>query len=297
MSASRAKSGDIDYCAEVACIPGGTLSVSHRFARPDVRDRLLVLHAMLETLVSIPFQASDPVVASAKVAWWRRELSEGFIGESAHPLVHAMRLHGVVERLDASWIDSYFDALVKLAIGGPIADWDSLEELARGIGGNGASMEAALVGSDADTELLVPVGAAMFLARLILEPRTMLCSQSWWLPMDLQARHGITLGMVEAGEAARELENVLVELGHPVRVRLKEFVSGNPENPKSVLEGAGVHHLKITAALLGKRLGKMNGDGRLTLRRPGLSVGELFTAWRVATGGSGFTARKQGRGQ
>jgi len=269
--------GDIGYCKELACATGSTLASSHRFARPGFRSRLIVLHAFLQSVGSIPFRLRDPEIALAKLAWWREELSAASF--SQHPLIVAIRDFGVENCLAQPLVDEHFTALARLGSGEPISTQEQLEHIADRLGGSAARMEAGLDGAAYDGHELVKAGAAMFLAKMILNPRATLCAQAWWLPMELQARHGITLGDVERGHSDGALLRALNLLGGPVREALDQFASALPALVRDTRRNPGIHHLGISAALLRNRLARLEKGGIGRLDRPPAAVRELFTAW------------------
>lgn len=279
---ASAHSESLEYCAELAYSPAGTFSISHRFARPEIQNKLLVLHAFLQSVGSIPFTASDPTVALAKVSWWRQELEGEAQGDSLHPLVGAMSNHGVLEDLQPADLDNLFLALAGLASGEPISTMAELAKIAGRFGGAAASMEAGLATKKPEGASLSSMGTAIYQAIRLLSPGATLCGQAWWLPLELQARHGVTLEDLVSNRKAGALRTALEDIGRPVLANLRSAALKLQPHDNRFAQNAGVHHLLITAALLEKRLKRALTQTPDASHSVQSTPVEVFTAWRQA---------------
>lgn len=81
------------YCWEKAAPPGSSTYYALRFMPPAQRDALGALYAFTAEVGAVPDECSEPLVAHAKLDWWRAEVARLFERpETAqHPVSRALR--------------------------------------------------------------------------------------------------------------------------------------------------------------------------------------------------------------
>ena len=96
--------------------PGSSLYYSLRFAQPEAREALIVLHAWLHEVAEIFYQCQDFGVVRLKLEWWSHELQRLFDGEPRHPLAVAMAesiltKHPIAQADLQAWVDHQLQLL------------------------------------------------------------------------------------------------------------------------------------------------------------------------------------------
>ena len=281
MVATGISSSDRSYCQDVACIPGSVFSITSRFLKTGFRDELLVLHALTAEIRSIPFRVSDPGLAIIKLDWWRQELTPHSASNSQHPVVRALVQSGVLERLNPILLNGYVSAVAHQASADVIPDIETLQDQACRIGGAEVLMEASLDESILDKDALVLIGAAAFLNRLLHNIGVLICGESWWLPVDLQAKYGLTLGGLRLGSdnsglnsTIETLCNLALDLLNNGRQTLRRLNGGKGQSGRA-------NHLLISAAVHENRLRRLRSTPSRHAHR-GVAAGEVLAAWRQA---------------
>ncbi len=277
-------SSDRSYCEKLACIPGSVFSTSYRFAKPSIRDSLLSSRALVNEIRGIPFTVSDPAVAMAKIAWWRNELVPRSISVSQHPVVRAVRNTGVLESQDQDDLNDYFVAISNLSSGEPVTSVDQLTQLAERVEGFEVLFESGAGVSNSKRTALAAIGVAGFLNRMLHDMCCSLCAENWWLPLDIQAKYGITLGTARKGSADEELKGAVKELSRLALDSLHMGMTGLQEKAADSARSQGVHHLMIRSRIIDKRLTNLNAKPHHHNLRTA-RISEVYTAWRQAVRG------------
>jgi phytoene synthase len=78
------------YCQEKAAQSGSSFYYSFLFLPPEKRRAITALYAFCREVDDVVDECSDPAVARAKLAWWRREIAEAFDGNAQHPVTRAL---------------------------------------------------------------------------------------------------------------------------------------------------------------------------------------------------------------
>ena len=281
----RPSESDIEYCENAACVPGSIFSVSYRYSRPEFRNHLLCVHALVNEIRSIPFKVTEPEVARIKIAWWQSELLAGSLENSQHPLLRGIRDCDVLEGIDLIQLAAYFKVVSDLASGSRITSLDQLVVFARGIGGTEALLAYGKHCPPVISSAVVFIGQAGFLNRLLHDWDCKLCSENWWLPLNIQAKYGISIGSARNKIEISNSHKAMLEISQLAINALNEgldVIGSLSENEKS----NGLHHLLIYAVVLKQRLMRLVGSagaidsGHHRLLRFG--VRENFAAWRQA---------------
>lgn len=181
------------HCAEAALGPDRPLPVARLFSEAARSDAALAIHALLESIESIPETVSDPAVASAKLAWWERQLSAARDGPAQHPVVHALQTTGVWQRLDPAMLSALLALLAQQLDPPPNPDFEALEAGQRLPGRITLALEAkALDCPDIDAETAAQLGAGLRIARMVWQLVPDARRGRLWLPLDAQAGAGVS---------------------------------------------------------------------------------------------------------
>jgi phytoene synthase len=64
-----------EYCRQKAAASGSSFYYSFLFLPPPRRRAIIALYAFCREVDDVVDEVSDPTVATAKLAWWRREVA------------------------------------------------------------------------------------------------------------------------------------------------------------------------------------------------------------------------------
>ena len=78
------------YCQEKAAASGSSFYYSFLFLPPEQRQAITALYAFCREVDDVVDDCMDPVVAQAKLAWWRQEVSAAYRGGAQHPVARAL---------------------------------------------------------------------------------------------------------------------------------------------------------------------------------------------------------------
>ena len=80
-----------EYCQQKAAGSGSSFYYSFMFLPPPRRRAIIALYAFCREVDDVVDEATDPGVASAKLAWWRSEIGAAFAGAPQHPVALALQ--------------------------------------------------------------------------------------------------------------------------------------------------------------------------------------------------------------
>jgi len=79
------------YCQQKAAASGSSFYYSFMFLPPARRRAITALYAFCREVDDVVDEISDPDVARAKLAWWRREVALIYDGQPTHPVAVALK--------------------------------------------------------------------------------------------------------------------------------------------------------------------------------------------------------------
>jgi phytoene synthase len=79
-----------EYCQQKAAKSGSSFYYSFLFLPPPRRRAITALYAYCREVDDVVDEVADPVVARAKLAWWRQEVAKIFAGAPQHPVAQAL---------------------------------------------------------------------------------------------------------------------------------------------------------------------------------------------------------------
>ena len=265
---------DRTHLEKLACRPGSVFSTCYRFSRPSVRPALLATQAFLSETGDIPARVSDPGIAKIKIAWWKNELSEN-LADSQHPIPRALAGVGFLKRMDQEILDRYFDGLLELSSGQAIESTEDLLRIAKEIGGSEVLMLAGAGGELVDEGALEAVGMGVNLYRFLNDLGRVHCNETWWLPMDLRARFGIS--SAEPGQE-KALNEVVKLLASSVKPEVENAITQIKPPTGDAALNDGVHFIRVLSRIVVRRLNKLSRWPDSQDKNTS-GPGEVFAAW------------------
>lgn len=167
------------------------------FLRPAERIRYGACAALVHEWRKILREVREPQVAVAKLGWWREELQRTVDGEPRHPLTQALFADPQVREVPLSCWTAVVDAALLLVAESPCADFDAQRRAIAPLSAAVADLETRLwFAPSADP---ARAAAVIALANLVADLRALPGEVERGrspLPMNLLARHGLTIGQL-----------------------------------------------------------------------------------------------------
>jgi phytoene synthase len=246
--------------------------VSRIFAAPATADRLLPLFALFASVEQVCTEYTDEDVARRKLNWWREECLVRGIASSEHPALRELQSTGGADQLELSDLGHLFaGAAYRLDAPAPV-DCSELESLCLRISQPQIELEKRVCGADGDSQLLAAGDAARNgLLQLLREHR------SWWLPLNLLARHGLSRASLSDPSQAESVSKLFREL-----LAAADEWGGKPAAPSTT--DPQLRHLFVLSSLNSRKLRALQKrqppayDAELGRLRPS----DVFAAWKLA---------------
>jgi 15-cis-phytoene synthase len=86
------------YVQDKAAASGSSFYYAFLFLPPPRRAAITAFYAFCREVDDVVDEVTDPSVAQAKLAWWRKEVAAAFAGQPSHPALQALMPH--VEAFD-----------------------------------------------------------------------------------------------------------------------------------------------------------------------------------------------------
>ncbi|HJW10744.1 MAG TPA: squalene/phytoene synthase family protein, partial [Albitalea sp.] len=81
------------YVQDKAAKSGSSFYYAFLFLPPPRRAAITAFYAFCREVDDVVDEISEPGVAAAKLAWWRKEVAETFAGRPSHPAMRALLPH------------------------------------------------------------------------------------------------------------------------------------------------------------------------------------------------------------
>ena len=273
---------DRQVCWEQIARANPLFRIAHVFADRKVADRLVPLHAFFASIERICSSFSDEDVAARKLSWWRDAMSAETGAGGGHPVLEELRRSGVAGQLDAGTVGDYFDAVAARIDSPSPASAEELDSACRRTGLPQVRMELTVCGQvPMDDALVNGLAARRGLTQLVFGIPGRGTRRSWWVPLDLLAKHGFARDELAAqgqsGELGPLVDDVLSRQGLDDKPILHNKTDISIKKQEHV-------HLFVLDALVQRRLTHANLTAILSgvdkSMNPGL--GDLLAAWKTA---------------
>jgi phytoene synthase len=219
-------------------------------------------------------EVSEPQVAMAKLGWWREELQRAAEGGARHPLTQSLFADARVRALPLSCWTAVVDAALLLVAAPPSADFAAQRRVIAPLAATTAELETRVwFGPSVDVARAAEVTA---LASLLADLRALAIEVVRGrspLPMNLLARHGLTIG--ELATEARAPRMALRDYARILREALAE--AATMPGPLTLFRAVELRH---DLQDLERAASAEDPLAALRPRRPGF--GDLLKTWRAA---------------
>jgi phytoene synthase len=269
-----------EYCRAKAAASGSSFYYSFLFLPPARRRAIIALYAFCREVDDVVDEVSDPAVANAKLAWWRREIGLVFAGQPSHPVALALQPTVREFALPEAHFHTVIDGMAMDLTQHSYLDFPALELYCHRVAGVVGLMSAEIFGyaNPATKGYARDLGVAFQLTNIIRDVGEDARRGRFYLPQDEMQRFGVTASALLRGkysDAFRQLMRFQVERARGWYERA--FAQLPAEDRKA--QRAGL----VMAAIYRTLLDEIAYDGFQVLdRRTSLTpVRKLWLAWRT----------------
>jgi phytoene synthase len=249
-------------------------TVAWLFLRPDERACFGAFAALEHEWLKVVREAREPQVAAARLGWWREEMQRVTEGQARHPLTQGLFAAPRVKAIPAVFWTAPVEAALGLLMTPPVADF-------------GAQCRAAAPFADALAELETRV----WFGHAVANPRaakvtlfshlaanlggleSMVERGRSPLPMNLLARHGLTIDALGADSPARQA----AVRDHAADLQRELAAAARMQGPLTLFRAVGLQH---DLDALGRAV--RAGEPLAGLRTPAFGLRGLLKTWRAA---------------
>lgn len=244
------------------------------FLRPAERIRFGALAALEDEWLKAVYEAREPQIAAAKLGWWREEMQRAVQGEAHHPLLQPLFADARVREVPVMcWTAAVDASLLGLNVT-PSADGAAQLAAARPLAAAFADIETRVwFGAQADHARAAGVIAV---AQLVANLRALDAATAHGrpaLPMNLMARHGLTLDdLARDGPARRAALR-----DHAADLERELTQAATIQGPLSLLRTVSLQHDLHTL-----RRAAHADDPLAALQLPEHGFRQLLKTWQAA---------------
>ncbi|WP_028535741.1 presqualene diphosphate synthase HpnD [Paludibacterium yongneupense] len=273
------------YCEDKAAASGSSFYYSFRFLPADRRRAITALYAFCREVDDVVDDVVDPMVAQAKLGWWRQEVAHLFGGKPEHPVTRALAPHLLVYGLPQTEFEAIIDGMEMDLEFARYDRFDDLREYCHRVAGVVGRLAARIFGfQDAATlRYADELGLAFQLTNIIRDVGEDARRGRIYLPIEDLQRFGVTaadiLAYRDSDEFTRlmafQIERALYHYAHAWDLL-------PPRDRKTQRPGLMMAAI-YRATLL--EIGR-DGPGRVLSQRLSLTpVFKLWLAWKTWTFG------------
>jgi phytoene synthase len=269
-----------EYCRQKAAVSGSSFYYSFLFLPPPRRRAIIALYAFCREVDDVVDEVSDPSVASAKLAWWRREIALVFAGQPSHPA--ALALQPVVREyeLPEAHFQTVIDGMAMDLSQNYYLDFPGLELYCHRVAGVVGLMSAEIFGyvDPATKGYARDLGVAFQLTNIIRDVGEDARRGRIYLPQDEMQRFGVPPSALLRGDYGSSFRHLMRFQTERARAWYERALAQLPPQDRKS-QRAGL----VMAAIYRTLLDEIANDGyRVLDRRTSLTpLRKLWLAWRT----------------
>jgi phytoene synthase len=157
------------YVQDKAARSGSSFYYAFLFLPPPRRAAITAFYAFCREVDDVVDEVTDPSVAGAKLAWWRKEIADSFAGRPSHPTMKALMPHAAGYGILPSHLSAVVEGCQLDLDQTRFLDFAGLARYCHLVAGVVGEVAANIFGrtSDATTEYAHRLGLAMQLTNII----------------------------------------------------------------------------------------------------------------------------------
>jgi phytoene synthase len=184
-----------EYCQRKAAASGSSFYYSFLFLPPEQRRAITALYAFCREVDDTVDETGDPVVARARLDWWRAEVDAVFHGEPQHPVARALQPIARARDLPQARFLEIIDGMQMDLDYNRYPDFATLEVYCHRVAGVVGLMSAEIFGyrDRATLEYARHLGIALQLTNIVRDVGEDARRNRVYLPLDEMARFGVSV--------------------------------------------------------------------------------------------------------
>jgi len=181
------------YCQDKAAKSGSSFYYSFMFLPPPRRRAITALYAFCREVDDVVDEVSDPAIARAKLAWWRREVDATYDGAPEHPVGKALAPVVSEFALPREQLQTVVDGMAMDLEQVRYADFPALELYCHRVAGVVGMLSARIFGyvEPATEGYARDLGIAFQLTNIVRDVGEDAARGRIYLPQDELARFGV----------------------------------------------------------------------------------------------------------
>ncbi len=268
------------YCQQKAAASGSSFYYSFMFLPPPRRRAITALYAFCREVDDVVDEISDPDVARAKLAWWRREVALIFAGQPTHPVAIALQGLAAEFNLTEPHLQEVIDGMAMDLAQHRYLDFAALELYCHRVAGVVGLMSAEIFGYSDPATLgyARDLGIAFQLTNIIRDVGEDARRGRIYLPQDEMQRFGVAPSALLRSEYSAEFRHLMRFQARRAQDWYERALAQLPAQDRKA-QRTGL----IMAAIYRTLLDEIARDGYKVLdRRTSLTpLRKLWLAWRT----------------
>ena len=182
------------YVQDKAAKSGSSFYYAFLFLPPPRRAAITAFYAFCREVDDVVDEVSDPSVAATKLAWWRKEVAEGFAGHPTHPVMKALLPHTSNYAITAAHLGAVIDGCQMDLEQSRYLDFTGLARYCHLVAGVVGEVAAGIFGRTEDTTIAYAhqLGQAMQLTNIIRDVGDDARRGRIYLPVSELKQFGVT---------------------------------------------------------------------------------------------------------
>jgi 15-cis-phytoene synthase len=200
-----------EYCRQRAAASGSSFYYSFLFLPPEQRRAITALYAFCREIDDAVDEASDPVVARAKLSWWRSELHAAYDGNPQHPVARALAPLVKTHDLPEQRLSEIIDGMQMDLDYNRYPDFATLEVYCHRVAGVVGLLSAEIFGySDPATlEYARTLGLSLQLTNILRDVGEDALRNRIYIPLDELERFGLSTDDIIAQREDERFERLM----------------------------------------------------------------------------------------
>jgi phytoene synthase len=268
------------YCQDKAAQSGSSFYYAFLFLPPERRRAITALYAFCREVDDAVDEPTDPAVASAKLAWWRKEVASLYAGAAQHPVTQALAPAVTAFNIRESDLSEIMDGMEMDLQQTRYLDFEGLRLYCHRVAGVVGQLAARIFGfsNERTLEYAERLGLAFQLTNILRDVGEDARKDRIYLPMDELKRFEVPVSDILQGRHTENFARLMAFQAERVdRCYAQAYEALPREDRKAQRPGL------VMAAIYETLLDEIRRDGFQVLKqRTALTpVRKLWIAWKT----------------
>lgn len=241
------------YCQQRTAESGSSFYYSFRFLTPAKRRAITTLYAFCREVDDVVDECREPAVASAKLDWWREEVSRAFHGQPQHPVGRALQAILAEFDLAEEYFQEIIDGMAMDLEQQRYADFSQLALYCHRVAGVVGLLAAEIFGyqNRQTRKYAHELGLAFQLTNILRDVKEDLQRDRIYLPQDELSRFSVSEDQLRRGEMTDGMRALFAFQAQRAQQHYDRALALLPEEDRyaqlSGLVMAAIYHATLTA--------------------------------------------------